>query len=55
MQCMVWEEKSLELLGRLRVQGRARVVHARCTSSYLVRMNLAHHLNTVGTFSKVTC
>ena len=60
---MVREEKSWELFIRLHVEG----VHTRYTSRYmlhfllhitlpvtLVRMNLAHHLNAVGTFSKVT-
>ena len=42
---------SLELFGRLRVGAHARTLHFSVTLS---RMNLARHLNAVGTFSKVT-
>ena len=48
---VVREEKCFELFGRLRVGARARTLHFLVT---LDRMNLAHHLNDVGTFSKVT-
>ena len=47
---MVREEKRLELFGHLRVGVRARMLHFPVT---LGRMNLAHRLNAVGTFSKV--
>ena len=47
---MVREKKSLELLGRLRAEGGAQTLHFPVT---LGRMNLAHRLNAVGTFSKV--
>ena len=48
---MVQEEKRLELFGRLRVGVRARTLHFPVT---LGRMNLAHRLNAVDTFSKGT-
>ena len=48
---MVREKKRLELFDRLRVGVRARTLHFPVT---LGRMNLAHRLNAVGTFSKVT-
>ena len=48
---MVQEEKCLKLFDRLRVGARARTLHFLVT---LGRMNLAHRLNAVGTFSKVT-
>ena len=41
----------MELFGRLRGRTRARTLHFPVT---LGRMNLAHRLNAVGTFSKVT-
>ena len=47
---MVQEEKCLELFGRLRVGPHACTLRFPVTSS---RMNLAHHLNAIGTFSKV--
>ena len=47
---MVREKKSLELLGWLRIGGRARTLHFPDT---LGRMNLGHRLNAIGTFSKV--
>ena len=54
MRHVVWEEKSLELLGRLGVEGRARAVHARYTSSYHDQDESWPPLQIVGTFSKVT-
>ena len=48
---VVPEEKTLELFGRLGVGACAYMLHFLVT---LGRMNLAHHLNAVGAFSKVT-
>ena len=48
---VVREEKRLELFGRLSVGARTRTLHF---PVILGRMNLAHRLNAVGTFSKVT-
>ena len=53
-RCVVREEKPLKLFGRLRVGVHARTLHFPVTC-ILGRMNLAHRLNVVGTFSKVTC
>ena len=50
MRHMVREENCLELFGQIRVEGRAHTVTLPVT---LVRMNLAYHLNAIGTFSKV--
>ena len=51
MRRVVREKKPLELFGRLSVGVRARTLHFPVT---LGRMSLAHRLNAVGTFLKVT-
>ena len=48
---MVREKESLELFSRLHVGACARTLHFPVS---LGRMNLAHRLNAIGTFSNVT-